>query len=701
MSFRNPFVIDRPLSDHDLFVGREGAFAQLAQALDAGNRLVCLFGHRRLGKTSFVNQLSLRLHPRWRVLRIDLGRVHVSSEAGLRQAVAHALGVGSGEPDTGTPPSTFETWQALEEQASQSRPCLVCLDQVAASELGSRRGSWRGLLSSVASSLAGSDGLALLVCVEGHPISLDGRALPGDIATIVLPPLDADEAEELLAIPLRGKLALGYEVIRAAYVLTGGDPYLVQLFGFFCYQRYAKLGWVPSNGISHLTEDVLQAAGEHFGERWNSLDDAARLVLATMSEKTGQHGMCTPDDVSRLLADQVRFAPSDLGAGLRQLQAYSIVEELGGPTYRVASDVMRVWVRRNHPQDATIAASGAYRSKRVKVANARRRREVDWVGLVLWGVALLLIAAIAMVWKSRDVAIVWSHQPTVEIGESPTVVHETAAPTPEAGVAPGYIVYQAKSSPEASWDIYIMRSDGSDPTRLTDSDADDTLPSLSPDGRKIVFNTNRDGNREVYVMNRNGSDQINLTRNAADDWTPAWSPDGSEIAFSSFRDGRWELYVMAADGTNPRRITAHPAADYGPSWAPSGEQIAFVSNRSGNLDIHLISLADGSVRRLTTDPATDQSPAWSPDGNQIAWETYRDGNMEIYAANVDGSEPRNLSQDAYADDHGVTWAPSGDRIAFYSNRDGGWDIYVLDLTSGRRANITLSEMVEQSPFWGR
>jgi len=700
MSFKNPFVIDRPLSDHDIFVGRETQFAQLAEALDAGAKIIWLFGHHRLGKTSFVNQLGLRLYPRWRVVRIDLGRARVSSEVGLRQAVAQALGISNQDPLASNDPSSVGTWQELQDQAKLERPCLVCLDQITTSDLGLRRGYWRGVLASSVAALAGADQLALLVCVEGHPARLADRILPDTAVTIVLPPLDAKESEELLGIPLRGKLALGYEVIRTAYVFTGGDPYLVQLFGFFGYQRYAKLGWVPSNGISYLMEDVLQAAVEHFAERWETLDDAAQLVLAAMSEKTGQHGMCTPGDVSRLLASQVRCAPSDVERGLYQLQAYGILEKLGGPTYRVASDIMRVWVRRNHPLEATIAASDAYRSKRVKVASTRRPRQIDWTGLALWGIALLLIAAIAMVWRSRDVAIVWTRRPTVAGGLTPTAESWAVPPSPEAGVAPGYIVYQAKSAPDASWDIYIMRSDGSDPTRLTESDADDTLPSLSPDGRKIVFVTDRDGNREVYVMNRNGSDQTNLTRNAADDWTPCWSPDGTEIAFASIRDGRWELYIMAADGTNTRRITADPAADYGPSWSPSGEQIAFVSNRSGNLDIHLISLADSSVRRLTTDPATDQSPAWSPDGARIAWETYRDGNMEIYLKDVDGSNVRNLSQDAYADDHGVTWSPSGDRIAFYSNRDGGWDVYVLDLTSGHRENITMSDVIEQSPFWG-
>lgn len=701
MSFRNPFVIDRPLSDHDVFVGRDAEFAQLAQSLEAGARVVGLFGHHRLGKTSFVNQLGLRLHPRWQAVRIDWAKTHVSSEAGLCQGVAQALSAWHQGALAQDVASSVETWQQLEAQVSLECPCLVCLDQITTADLASRRSSWCAMLASASRALAGSRKLALLVCVEGHSGDLVDGTLPDEAMVVMLPPLDTRESEELLGIPLRGTLALGYEIIRASYRLTGGDPYLLQLFGFFCYERYAKMGWVPSNGISHLTEDVLDAAGEHFAARWEGLSDPARLVLATMSETTGQHGICTPGDVARLLGGRLRIAVDDVEQGLRQLHTRGILEELGGPTYRVASDIMRAWVQRNHPLQATIAASEIYRFKRIKAASTRWRRQIDWTGIALWATAALLVVAIAIVWRSRDMAVVWMHKPTLSAEPAATRENLAALPTPEAGVAPGSIVYQAKSSPDAPWDIYIMRSDGSDPTRLTDSGANDTLSALSPDGRKIVFVSDRDGNREIYVMNRNGSDQTNLTRNAADDWTPCWSPDGTQIAFASFRDGRWELYIMEADGSNQRRITNHQAADYGPSWSPDGDEIAFVSNRSGNLDIHIISLADRSVRRLTTDAATDQSPDWSPDGTQIAWETYRDGNMEIYVMNVDGSNIRNLSQDAYADDHGVTWSPWGDRIAFYSNRDGGWDIYTLDLPSGRRVNITLGETIEQSPHWGR
>jgi Tol biopolymer transport system component len=66
---------------------------------------------------------------------------------------------------------------------------------------------------------------------------------------------------------------------------------------------------------------------------------------------------------------------------------------------------------------------------------------------------------------------------------------------------------------------------------------------------------------------------------------------------------------------------------------------------------------------------------------------------------VADGEPRNLTQDAYADDHGGTWSPSGEQIAFFSNRDGGWDIYTLDLRTGARANLTNSVAMEQYPVF--
>ena len=106
----------------------------------------------------------------------------------------------------------------------------------------------------------------------------------------------------------------------------------------------------------------------------------------------------------------------------------------------------------------------------------------------------------------------------------------------------------------------------------------------SPDGKRIIFNTRRDGNYEVYVMDADGKNPQNLTKHRESDWDPSWSPNGRHIVFVSGRDApRGEIYVMRVDGSNVRRLTKNQSLDWCPSWSPDGENIAFTSSRDGEL----------------------------------------------------------------------------------------------------------------------
>src|SRR5215510_10235063 len=106
---------------------------------------------------------------------------------------------------------------------------------------------------------------------------------------------------------------------------------------------------------------------------------------------------------------------------------------------------------------------------------------------------------------------------------------------PAALVAQERIAYVAPAN--NNFDIWSMKTDGTDPKQLTTNAANDGDPSFSPDGGKIAFVSVRDGNQEIYVMNADGTNQKRLTNNTVLDIDPSWSPDGSKIIFVSFRDG--------------------------------------------------------------------------------------------------------------------------------------------------------------------
>ena len=218
------------------------------------------------------------------------------------------------------------------------------------------------------------------------------------------------------------------------------------------------------------------------------------------------------------------------------------------------------------------------------------------------------------------------------------------APGTVIGVLAGDLLKQAGLVPSEGLNVAdrpeVVAPTPAPATRLTFDDAFDSSPAWSPDGRRIAFESERDGNDEIYVMNADGSGVARLTVNDAIDGSPAWSPDGQRIAFDSTRDGNPELYVMNADGSGVTRLTFNNARDWSPAWSPDGRRIAFDSNHDGNLEIYVMN-ADGSgVTRHTHNQTHDGTPAWSPDGRHIAFHSNRDGRMDIYVMNAAGEPPR-------------------------------------------------------------
>ena len=281
-------------------------------------------------------------------------------------------------------------------------------------------------------------------------------------------------------------------------------------------------------------------------------------------------------------------------------------------------------------------------------------------------------------------------------------------------------------------EIYLMNGDGTNPRRLTENTYADGFPALSPNGSRIVFDSNRRrgagepfNTSDLFVMNADGAGQMPLTRGSS----ATWSPDGKRIAFHASASGKGQpiksdpgaatsdsdLFVLNVDDflnhrARPKNITnSLEAIDDDPDWSPKGQKIVFTSHAvadsptdSRTAEIYEID-ADGTGKpvRLTHNAEEERAATWSPDGKRILFMCRRGApaeggvlpTFELCVMNADGSDMRRLTNNTVPD-LSPRWSPDGLQIVFHRpvGGRGQFQLFMMNANGSGEKQLTFSRV---------
>lgn len=244
-------------------------------------------------------------------------------------------------------------------------------------------------------------------------------------------------------------------------------------------------------------------------------------------------------------------------------------------------------------------------------------------------------------------------------------------------------------------EIWVMSTTGANPRQLTFGATNPHRPKVSPDGSAIVFASGIG----LQIMQADGSDRHAIPGTAPSDF-PAWSPDGKRVAFVSDRDGNLEIYSINTDGTGVVRLTNDPAQDFAPAWSPDGKSIVFSSDRDDRdflrLQLFVVNVDGTGLHSLSNNLVLDCCAAWAHDGRTLGFDSIRDLSNQVFLMDADGGRQRPVSN------RKMTlggWSPDDTRLVVTDISGLFPVIATIDLNGANYLPLTNGEANDRDPVF--
>jgi TolB protein len=208
---------------------------------------------------------------------------------------------------------------------------------------------------------------------------------------------------------------------------------------------------------------------------------------------------------------------------------------------------------------------------------------------------------------------------------------------------------------------------------IVDDGARNYHVQLSPDGRQVAFDSDRDGVRGVYVADARGHgvQRVSGPGYAA---VPTWSPDGRRLAFIRGEDARpsvWNLWLLDRASGRQARVTSFARGQvWGGAWFADGQRLAY--SHEDRLILHDLSTGRSRAIASPVPGRMVRTPAVSPDGRWVVFQVHRDG---VWLFDVEHGGMQRVLDDASAEE--FAWSPDGRRVAYHSRRSGGWNLWTM------------------------